>query len=233
MMHLIKLEFQKYQLWRKWIGVVLTHIILVGMSVLMYYGSALEQEPFDWEMVILMTDALVRGTFLIFSSVIMAQLVAEEYRSGTINQLFCYPVERWRLMFAKLLIVFVFTVVNVVIGNVLNVTAVVILDSVTDVVLGDFSVIMMTQYGIYYVAGLLAAAFLSLLPYIVCMRRKSTSSTIVAGVVLTLFLISSAGGGMTQAIYFFRSLTLGAVALIIVLVTLVRTVRYIGENDVL
>lgn len=233
MMHLVKLEFQKYQLHRKWLGVMLAHIILVGMSVVMYYGSAVEQEPFDWEMAIVMTDALVRGTFLVYSSVIMAQLVAEEYRSGTINQLFCYPIERWKLMFAKLLIVFAFTVVNVVIGNVLNVTAVAVLDSVTNVVTGDFSVLMMTRYGIYYLAGLLATAFLSLLPYVVCMRRKSTSSTIVAGVVLTIFLISSAGGSMTQATYFFRSLTLGAVALIIVLFTLVRTVRYIGENDVL
>ena len=163
----------------------------------------------------------------------MAQLVAEEYRSGTINQLFCYPIERWRLMFAK---AFDRLCVH---GRQRRNRECPECDCRCGS--GQFDECGYRRFlctfddAVWHLlsGGLLATAFLSLLPYVVCMRRKSTSSTIVAGVVLTIFLISSAGGSMTQATYFFRSLTLGAVALIIVLITLVRTVRYIGENDVL
>ena len=48
-----------------------------------------------------MVNTMVKATFIIFASVLIARFIIEEYKSNTITVLFMYPINRKKLIIAK------------------------------------------------------------------------------------------------------------------------------------
>lgn len=216
MIKLINLEIKKFKLMKYWKGVLganLGFIIFIGM---VYFLNKVEEEiPFDnFEMASTIISAVVSATFIIFASVILANLVIDEYKNKSIDLMFTYPISRKKIMSAKLIIVMVFTFMTVLFSTLFLNGLVYIMDVTFDILPGDISIqeLINSVWKSFFIA--FAAAGLSLIPLLIGMLRKSSSATIVSSIFLVT-LTSSVSNNFTFSSVMTVSISLALLGIII------------------
>ncbi|QEY89959.1 Bacitracin transport permease protein BCRB [Bacillus amyloliquefaciens] len=119
MLKLMKLEYKKHHLSQYFKWVALWIFIIFALAAFMGWESKNENELMfrDYADFISLTNILIRIVFISFSAVILSRLVIDEYKNKTIQLLFTYPLQRKKLMQAKLSIVFLFCFVSIVIAT--------------------------------------------------------------------------------------------------------------------
>lgn len=196
MLQLIKLEIKKYKL-KKYVKGVFAAVFCIMAFLTMSFMDNRARTPNDldtWESVVLMTNILSVYVFLIFSSALTAKIIIGEYKDRTILVMFSYPVDRKKLMTAKLIIVVVFAIVCIFISDILCISYAVILDSIIDVVAGNFSFSYISSAYLIFLGFIAAGGVLALLPFDVGMRKKSVPSTVLTAVVLSALMQPVLGG---------------------------------------
>lgn len=97
MLHLIKLELKKGGLSSYLWGSVVAYAAIAGFMMLIYFVEGPNvQEPIfrSYTEMFETIDLFVRGTFIIYASVMISKLIISEFRDKTITLLFAYPVSR-------------------------------------------------------------------------------------------------------------------------------------------
>lgn len=204
MLKLIRLEWQKSNITRYFRGLAVCIVAIFAAVALMALGSQSENEPMNYSEFMSLSDILIRITYIIFSSVILSRLVIEEYKSNMIQVLFTYPLQRKKIMQAKLSIVFGFCLFSIIITTFMINLLTYFLNPMIglfdapvriDEMAGD---IPATLINAFMIAGI------SLIPLSFGMRKKSTASTITSAVIIA-FLINatvSDGGSSTSLFQF-------------------------------
>lgn len=206
MFKLIGLEWSKNRLSSYFITILICIVGIFGTSVLMGWGAKAEGELMfsNYADYMALTNILIHIVFMIFSAVILSRLVIEEYRSNTIQLLFTYPLQRKKIMFSKLSIVFGFCFFSIILA-----TAVIsILAYFLNPMIEFFNQPMQVSDIISTIPSVLLSAFMisgiSLIPLFFGMRKKSTATTITSSV-LVGFVINSTipdGAGQTSLFQF-------------------------------
>ncbi|MFB5676370.1 ABC transporter permease [Paenibacillus terreus] len=197
MLHLIKLELMKGRKGSYLWGAITAYAIIAGLMLLVLFVDDTLEEVFpnDAEMLTVI-DTLTRITFVIYASVLLSRLIIREYKDRTMELLFTYPVSRKKIIFAKLIIVAVWTFINIVISNLL-ISSLLLLVNRT---LGDIPVVMtpemLYQHYLKSMIQALAAAGMSLLPLAVGIRWKSEAATVVSSIVI-ISVVSSNNMGFS------------------------------------
>ncbi|MBO1580789.1 ABC transporter permease [Bacillus sp. XF8] len=202
MLKLMKLEWKKHRLSRYFKGVVICIIAIFASVGLMAWGSKAESEQMflDYAGFMSLTNIFIRTTFMIFSAVILSRLVIDEYKNKTMQLLFSYPLERKKIMQAKLAIVFGFCFVSIIISTFIISTLTFFLNPMigffeTSVTMGQ---IIATIPATFLTAFMMAG--ISLVPLYFGMRKKSTPTTITSSIVIGLLInstVSNGGGQMS------------------------------------
>ncbi|MCZ4247584.1 ABC transporter permease [Bacillus amyloliquefaciens] len=193
MLKLMKLEYRKHHLSQYFKGVALWILIIFALVALMGWGSRNEIEPMfpDYADFMSLTNIFIRIVFISFAAVILSRLVIDEYKNKTIQLLFTYPLQRKKLMQAKLAIVFLFCFVSIVIATVV-INLLILLIS-PHLYLFEKPVEMSEV--ISTVPSTLLTAFMmggvSLIPLFFGMRRKSTAATITWAVIIGVLINST------------------------------------------
>ncbi|MFD1407786.1 ABC transporter permease [Kroppenstedtia eburnea] len=197
MMHLIKLEFKKKlfngYLW----GSLLAYVGIAVVSLLLYFFIPMGpgENPFhSYSSMLTLMDTLVRATFVIYASVLISKLIINEFRDKTIGLLFAYPVNRKKLIFAKLSIVFSWTFVNIILANLLVDALLIGVNSVVGEVSGTLTTSLLTQHAIYILTQAVGAAGMSLLSLVLGLRKKSVVATVVSSIFIVLIVVSNTNG---------------------------------------
>lgn len=96
MLRLMKLELKKFKIGWYVRGAIIANIAILALLIFTSIVSQIEGEPEmrDPQMVLLMASTLVRATFIIFGSVLIARLIISEYKNKTILLMFSYPINR-------------------------------------------------------------------------------------------------------------------------------------------
>ncbi|ENQ3105277.1 ABC transporter permease [Bacillus cereus] len=192
MFKLMKLEWKKHLLSSYFKGLA---ICIVGIFVavgLMAVGSKGESEQMfpDYAGFMTLTNTLIRITFIIFSSVILSRLVIDEYKSKTIQFVFTYPLQRKKLLPAKLSIVFAFCFFSIIFTTFI----ISMLTFFLNLIIGFFETPVSMNEIIATIPTTIIHAFMmagvSLIPLYFGMRKKSTATTITSAVLMS-FLINS------------------------------------------
>ncbi|MDP4095819.1 ABC transporter permease [Paenibacillus sp. P96] len=192
MLHLIKLELMKGRKSGYVWGALIAYAIIAGLMLLvLFVDDTLEQVfPNDAEMLKII-DVLTRITFVVYASVLLSRLIIREYKDRTMELLFTYPVSRKKIIFAKLIIVAVWTFINIVISNLLISTVMLFVNRMA----GDIPMVMTSgslfQHYLGSAVQALAAAGMSLLPLAFGMRRKSEAATIVSSIIIVAVISSN------------------------------------------
>ncbi|CUB24643.1 bacitracin ABC transporter permease [Bacillus velezensis] len=197
MLKLMKLEYKKHHLSQYFKWVALWIFIIFALVALMGWESKNENELMfrDYADFISLTNILIRIVFICFSAVILSRLVIDEYKNKTIQLLFTYPLQRKKLMQAKLSIVFLFCFVSIVIATfVINLL---ILFVSPHLYLFEKPVEMSEV--VSAMPSTLLTAFMmggvSLIPLFFGMRKKSTSATITWAVIIGVFINATVSDG--------------------------------------
>lgn len=178
MLKLIQLEWQKSNISRYFRGLAVCIVAIFAAVALMALGSRGESEPMfqNYTEFMSLTNILMRITYIIFASVILSRLVIEEYKSNMIQVLFTYPLQRKKIIQAKLSIVFGFCLFSIIITTFMINWIVYFLNPMIglfegSVHIGDMTAtIPATLINAFMIAGI------SLIPLSFGMRKKSTAS---------------------------------------------------------
>jgi ABC-type transport system involved in multi-copper enzyme maturation permease subunit len=183
MLKLMKLEFKKARLRGLLLAAAAANVLLILWCVVSSSG-----EPggyADYGIAFAEIGTYVRITFIVFSSVLMARMIVDEYRNKTISVMFTYPVPRIRLFVAKLNIISIFTFVTVLVTNVIVGAAFLLweanLDMIPDALTTGF-LIKEAQRMLIYACAAVGA---SLIPFMFGMIRKSIPITIVSSFIVS------------------------------------------------
>ncbi|AWE07321.1 hypothetical protein DCE79_08000 [Lysinibacillus sp. 2017] len=216
LLKLIHLEIKKHKLFNYWLGVLIANISIIALMSMIFIIEKIELNmPFeDFNMMMSMSDTLIRATFLIFSSIIMVKIIIEEYKSNLMSIMFTYPISRKKILLSKLTIVVIFTFTTIMFSSLLMGVGVYLLNPMIHIVPESISGENVVAFLTTSFFGALATAGLSLIPLFFGMRKKSSTATIVSAILLATLTGSSIDGvSMLQLISMLISL--GIIGIII------------------
>ncbi|QWG82589.1 ABC transporter permease [Bacillus mycoides] len=193
MLRLMKLEMKKFKLGWYVRGVIIANIAILALLTSMSIVSQIEGDPEirDPQMILLAVSTLVRATFIIFGSVLIARLIISEYKNKTILLMFSYPINRKKMMVSKLAITATLTFITVILSNILVVGIFFGIDSYFSILPNPFTVDQLMQEGIKLVPLAIATAGMSLIPLYFGMRKRSVPNTIVSSLIVVSIAMNS------------------------------------------
>ncbi|OUB24514.1 hypothetical protein BK739_24220 [Bacillus thuringiensis serovar pirenaica] len=193
MLRLMKLELKKFKFGWYVRGAVIANIIILALLIFVSFIAQIEgdSEIRDPQMILLMASTVVRATFIIFGSVLIARLIIGEYKNKTILLMFSYPINRKKMMASKLAITAIVTFITVIVSNILVVGIFFGIDSYFSILPHSFTVDQLVQEGIKLVPLAIATAGMSLIPLYFGMRKRSVPTTIVSSLIVVAIAMNS------------------------------------------
>lgn len=230
-LNLIKLELKKNKFYGQWLGLLIANAAILALVALIYFDPGAAEE----EMLLLsyadafaFIDTVVRATFTIYASALIAKFVIDEYKNKTIALMFTYPTNRKKLMASKLVIVFVWTIFAILLSNFVIGSLLVLLNQfvghIPDTLTADTLAATILQTLLFAVA----AAGLSLITLFFGMWKKSVTATIVSAVLIVSVVNSSTGGFSLYSIIAIP-LTLAAIGIFIAYLS----IRNVDKEDLI
>lgn len=202
MFKLIKLEFKKYKIMGNIKGVTIANLIILGFLLMSIFGTKANNEMIfnTWNDTFLFTSIFVRITFSIYAGVLISKLIIGEYKNKTINILFTYPINRKKVMIAKLFIVAAFAFVSMIISNIFISTMLYILNIFINFTNKPLTLEILLPNLINIILYSFIYSLISLIPVYISKLKKSGSSAIVTAVILISILNSGNAGHTLSSI---------------------------------
>ncbi|WP_420973660.1 ABC transporter permease [Bacillus thuringiensis] len=193
MLRLMKLELKKFKLGWYVKGAVIANITILALMIFTSIVAQVEGDPEirDPQMMLLTASTLVRATFIVFGSVLIARLIIGEYKNKTIILMFSYPINRRKMMISKLVITATLTFITVIVSNILIVGVFFGIDSYFSILPNPFTVDQLVQEGINLVPLAIATAGIGLIPLYFGMRKRSVPTTIVSSIIVVSIAINN------------------------------------------
>jgi len=192
MVKLIKLELKRFSITEHIRNVAIANFIILTLSVSLIYMISIGEIPqSDFPTIDLLTIKIIRmlvtATFLVWEAVLIAQIIVEEFRSKTISLLFTYPINRKKLIAAKLMLIVIIIFGSIVVSEIFQNVCVFILSKFFsfisyDIALMDVLTLLITT---------MSALSLGMLPLYVGMIGKSTIATIVTSLCIVSIAVNS------------------------------------------
>lgn len=194
MKKLIQLELERFSVRPHIIGLLAANVIILLLCLLMStFLSILDSFmktaglPDMTLTTVSISTMLVRAALIVWQGVLIATFIIEEYQNKTISLLYTYPVNRTKLIFAKLILICGIMLLFHVLSSLFQHGAVYLISRKVSIV---------TYSSENIVVGMLiiiSTILLSLIPLSVGMLHKSSISTVVTSIVIVAFSSSSQG----------------------------------------
>lgn len=192
MIKLIKMEMKKIKLERYVKAALVTAIGVTGLLFLLLFADRNEMPTSNTDFLVLV-DSIIRSVFIVFSGVLIARLVIDEYNDKTIDLMFTYPIRRKKIMASKLLIVIVFTFLTILLSRIFTTFTLFILNSIFPFVSSELTTSLIIGHFKNSIMYDLSASGVGLIPMYFGMLRKSAKTTIIASVIIAVFLGATNG----------------------------------------
>lgn len=210
MLNLIRLELRKHKFKGSLLGILIANTAIMLLICLMYFT----EEFNSYQDMLLGISTFVQAVFTIYASVLIAKFVIDEYKNRTITLMFTYPVNRKKLITAKLLIVSVWTFVTIIVSNVLISSGFLVINASFQYIADPLELQLLIGHGVKVLFNAIAATGVSLIPLFFGMMKKSIPATIVSSIILASILNSTNGGFSISSIVAIP-LTIAAVGVVI------------------
>lgn len=184
----MRLELKKNNLRRSIVGGFVTIFMMMIFVIMVNYDEAFHsyQEAFE------LTNA-ASFIFIIFAAVLISRFVIDEYKSKSVTVLFMYPLNRKKILFAKLAIVFLYTFIFSILSRVIIFSGFYIYNQFARFVTEDLTTAMLLQQGIGMLTSTAMTACIGLIPLFFGMRKYSVPATVLSGVILMGILNAGSG----------------------------------------
>lgn len=214
MAHLIKLEFRKLPFMRYLL--ISAFLMLLGMFFVFVASNDSSAGRHTYGDAFRTVEMIFLILYVIFFAVLNVAMVLSEYSSRTILLMFTYPIDKRKLILAKLVIITGFIAASMLLGYVLCGSFIVLLDSRFDMIQGDFSREILAGWLWGAAATTIVFCCLGLLSFAAGMIKKSPTVAFVSSVIL-IFLrqaaVTADGSGEESAYLVLAALAVTAAAL--------------------
>lgn len=181
MAHFMKLELKKIH-FKNYIFIsVLSILMTMFFTYVSLNDTSFQAHTFeDTFRTVTMVFAFI---FIIFFSVLNVSIVINEYTNKTIFLMFSYPVEKKKILAAKLLVITGFIALSLLVGYVFCFLFILGIDQQLDLIAGDFSPSFLADFVKSAVYAAIVFCCLGLWTFALGMIKKSATVTIVSSVV--------------------------------------------------
>ncbi|MCY8091822.1 ABC transporter permease [Bacillus haynesii] len=211
MLNLMRIEMKKLKLGWYVRGAVFATFIILGFLWMVTFTEG--KDTFQTiDETFLVIGTFVRAVFIVFGAVLISKLVISEFKNKTILVMFTYPINRKKLLAAKLLIAGGLTFITILLSNACVAAGFFLLNSIYGVIPGELTISTVSQQGLKMLIFAFGAAGTSLVPIFFGMRKYSTAATIISSVVI-IMPISSTSPGFSISSIVYIPLSLAAVGL--------------------
>lgn len=223
MFHLIKLESKKNKLGWFIKGAILANIIILGFLCIIpaiENSEGIETFKTTTEFFTI-SGAFVRGIFIVFAAVLISKMIIDEFKNRTILVTFSYPINRKKILSAKLILIFCMTFITMAISNIVVIVCFIGLNQIfhfTSVI--SFTTIDFFAEILKVIMFSLASAGAALVPLYFGMRKYSTPATIISSILIVSVTCQSVGPNFSLASIIYIPLALALIALGIVVSTI-------------
>lgn len=196
MFKLMKLEMKKFKVAGYIKSAIIANLVIIGIMIAGILISKSEGEAIlnNYNFAFQMVDSSVKATFIIFASVLLAKLIIEEYRNGTIALLFMYPINRKKLIVGKLIIVLIFTFVAIFLSNIFIDGTLIAINSFANFIPDELTKETLSNTIVLINTSAVTSAFMSLIPLYFGMKKKSVPTTIISSILIVSVMCSNANG---------------------------------------
>ncbi len=230
---LFKLEQKKYKLQVTLRSILFMHLIVLALLIFMGIIAKTEGEDFFLtpESTLLNTDQIVKLTSILFGSIFMSKIIIGEYRKGTIQLLFTYPINRKKIILTKVCIVYLITLIACFLGEIIALTGLILANSIYPFLPGTLTLTFILEHWPVYLSSILLSGFIAIMPLAIGMIRKSQIHTLVASFILVSVISSATTPDGSLSTYLLQMGIIGFIAIISVVITLYMTVHSIEDKD--
>lgn len=233
MFKLIKLEIKKFKLWGEIKGIAISYLCLLCIMLAGIFSST-DQKDFKTMAITFETlRTISEVTFLIYSSVILSKLVIGEYKNKTIMNMFMYPIDRKKLIIAKLIIVWIFTFVSIILANlIIGGVLIVINNNFWQIWTDKFTINSILNIAGKDIAITFCSSFISFIPLFFGMRKKSIPACIVSSIIIVMFVCSTGFQGIkiSYNAIILKNLAFGIIGILILWISIMKIEKYDLEN---
>lgn len=194
MFRLMKLEIEKYSFVRIIRNAVIANLIIMIVFIgISFCESNITGEPAIFQHYLdafFQTEIIIRAVFIIFEAVLIARLIVDEYRNKTIDVIFTYPINRKKIIAAKVLIIFLFSFSLLMVSNILVNSSFYIANMFLNIINERLTgAIVLTTLRNAAVSSI-SYSILGLIPLYFGVKKKSATTSIVTAIILMAVLNS-------------------------------------------
>lgn len=192
----MRLEMKKFKLGSSIKGAIITNFIVAALFVAVVFISKAEGELAfqSYSEALGNIDSIIRAIFIIFASTLISKLIIGEFKNKTITTLFLYPINRKKLIAAKLAIVVLFTFCSIIVSNVFITAVYTITTNYFNLMPDTLTVAMITQHAPAVFMNAVAASGMCLIPLYFGMKKYSVPTTIVSSIFIVMIVSSNSDG---------------------------------------
>lgn len=231
MIKLINLELQRINLRPYLISSTISGFVLLAFTYFIAYVAQVEQELqfMNYENIFLFTCAMSILIFGVLSATMYEKLIIEEYSGKRLALLFSYPVGRKKAFSAKILIVFLFVVLSMLLCTILPIFIFAATESFTPIVSDTMTSDILIKAVGTIVVSLVAVSAIGLLAMRIGFIKKSVPATLISA-----FILSGIYGNITIGSVgnFVISLLITGVSLLAILAVFVTLSHKINHMEV-
>ncbi|KEK26443.1 ABC transporter permease [Bacillus gaemokensis] len=223
MLNLMRLELIKFKLVPVIRGALLAILIAsIFLTLLMFEG-----EMNSYAVAFQFIDIFSRAVFMIFGASLIAKFIIQEFQNKTMTVMFMYPINRKKMMIAKMLIIIIFTLCAIVISESILFSFIYALNLYHPVITEPLTMSILVQNGAKLFVNALAATGISLIPLYFGMKKYSVRATFVSAIIVMFLVTSSLNGEISLFSFIVIPITLACIGLFIAY----RAVRKIEQID--
>ncbi len=193
---LMSLEIKKYRLTSYIFSSFCTLFALIGiMALVMSTYEAGRSLSYDTLLeVVNLSSVISCGTVLIYSATILSKVIIGEYENKNISVLFSYPISRKKILLSKLLLIGIFTLIFMLVSNVLVVISSYFTLLVVKGITLEITANILLLSSVKIITSSITFTFLVSISFFFGMRKKSTVTAILSAILVTCLLSSGTSG---------------------------------------
>ena len=222
MMKLMKLEIQRINLRPYIISSTAFCMVLLAFTYFVAYVAQVEQEVqfMTYENIFRFTGAISILFFGVSSATMYAKLIIGEYSGKRLALLFSYPVGRKKIFAAKVLIVFLFVALSMLLCTILPICIFTVTESFSPIVSDTMTSDVLIQALNTLLVSLVVVSAIGLLAMRIGFIKKSVSVTLISAFILSGIYGNIAVGSVGNTVASLPIVGASLLAILAVFVTL-------------
>lgn len=222
LINLIRLEIKKFKFKGYIRSAFITDLIILAFMFFVMIISKVENTSDfnNYNNLIAFITTIINSTYTVFAGVLISKLIIGEYKNKTVNVLFSYPVDRKKIILAKVVLITVFIFISIIFAFLFVFSILYISHVFTPIISDSLEISMLCDIFLNIVILAAFSSILSLIPLYFGFRKKSVSTTILTSLLVMAVLNSGGGNGDTLSANNYVNLVFAVISIILTYITI-------------